>query len=80
MNPFLDSPEAQAVQLSGAVPCRRDERSVVDSTYRGPMDMIRPLGRFFCMDILAGAIEQKKTYRPYYLPQGRHYEVNPFLG
>ena len=47
MNPFLDSPEAQAVQLSGAVPCRRDERSVVDSAYRGPMDMIRPLGRFF---------------------------------
>ena len=60
MNPFLDSPEAQAVQLSGAVPCRRDERSVVDSAYRGPMDMIRPLGRFFCMDILAGAVEQKK--------------------
>ena len=33
MNPFLDSPEAQAVQLSGAVPCRRDEMSVVDSAY-----------------------------------------------
>ena len=38
------------------------------------MDMIRPLGCFFCMDILAGAIEQKKTYRPYYLPQGARAE------
>ena len=47
MNPLLDWPETQAVQLSGAVPCRRDERSVVDSAYRGPMDIIRPLGRFF---------------------------------